>query len=401
MKRIGLIINSLSGGGAERVVCTLANHWASTGKAEVYILSMASERAAFDLHPAVCVDSIWSGAEKSGFSALLRSQSAAKALRRWRQTNGIDAAISFLQRANFANVLAGRKENAHTSPSSTRIVISQRNVVTFAYPRLSPSGIFGRLFIKRLYNRAHRIVCNSPGVVDSLEAIGIRRSLCRVVGNPQDLEKIRAAGQQGESRLWRSNGKLRLIAVGRLIEQKGYDVLLPALEKLAHRVDFECLILGRGPLQVRLERQRDRLGLTNHVTFYGWVDNPFTALEEADIFLLPSRWEGFGNVMLEAMALGRPIVAADCPGSPKWLLQDGQSGPLFENEKSDSLYQALEPLALDAGLRADFGRRAARRAEDFSVEAMARGYWEILFPEEAANPPAEDGENAESRQRAL
>jgi len=397
MKRVGLIINSLSGGGAERVVCTLANHWAESDIAEVFVLSMSDERAAFSLHGEVHVDSIWSGAEKTGLSAAIRSRGAARAIRQWRRNNKIDAAISFLQRANFANVLASTGQNG----TKCRTVISQRNVVNYAYPKISPGGILGRLFIQKYYSRADCIVCNSPGVVHSLVEMGVRPELCTAVGNPQNLDEIRAASTQGESRLWRSNSKLRLIAIGRLIKQKAYDVLIPALKDLARCVDFECLILGRGPLQSKLERQRDQAGLTNHITFYGWVDNPFTALHESDIFLLPSRWEGFGNVLLEAMTLGKPVVAADCPGSPRWLLEDGQSGQLFENENSDSLYQALEPLALDAGMRADFGRRAARRAEDFSVEAMAREYWEILFPEEAASPPAEDGENAESRQRAL
>lgn len=383
-KRIGIIINGLSGGGAERVVCTLANHWAQTGQAEVFILSMSGENAAFTLHKRVRVDSIWPGAEKSGFSAALRSWSAAAAIDRWRTRHGIEESISFLQRANFANVLAC----SLGSNKQIRTVISQRNVVTFAYPKLSPSGIFGRLLIKRLYNQANQIVCNSPGVADSLGAIGVRRDLCAVVGNPQNLEEIRLASEQGESRLWRSNRKLRLIAVGRLIEQKAYDILIPALGKLAAQVDFECLILGRGPLQSALERQRDRAGLTNHITFYGWVDNPFTALAESDIFLLPSRWEGFGNVLLEAMALGKPIVAADCPGSPRWLLQAGESGFLFKNEDFESLYQVLEPLATDQSMRDEYGHRAARRAEDFSVARMADQYFQVLFPEKQANRPA-------------
>jgi len=394
MKRVGLIINSLSGGGAERVVCTLANHWAESGNAEVFILSMSGEQAAFSLHDKVHIDSIWSGSEKTGLSAAIRSRGAARAIRQWRRDNRIEAAISFLQRANFANVLAG------SGPSGThgRTVISQRNVVTYAYPKFSPGGILGRLFIKRYYSRADCIVCNSPGVADSLGEMGVRSDLCTAVGNPQNLPEIRSASTRGESRLWRSNSKLRLIAIGRLIEQKAYDVLIPALKELARRVDFECLILGRGPLQSKLERQRDRAGLTNHITFYGWVDNPFTALNESDIFLLPSRWEGFGNVLLEAMALGKPVVAADCPGSPRWLLQDGRSGFLFENENPQSLYKALEPLALEESMRRDYGRRAERRAEDFSVEAMAREYWEILFPEEADNQPAG---NPKSKQSAL
>lgn len=382
-KRIGLIINSLSGGGAERVVCTLANHWASTGQAEVFILSISGEQAAFELHPDVHLESIWAGREKSGISAALRSREASRVIRAWRERHAINASISFLQRANFANVLSwGGQDHAMGN-----VIISQRNVATHDYPAHTFNGRIGRFLIRRLYNRASRVICNSPGVVESLGAIGVDEQLCTVVGNPQDVIGIRTAGEAGQSRLWRGNSKLKLIAVGRLISQKGYDVLLPALARLARETDFECLILGRGPLQVALQQQRESLGLTQHVTFYGWDDNPFAAIREADIFLLPSRWEGFGNVLLEAMALGRPIVAADCPGSPKWLLKNNQCGFLFENENSDSLYEAIAPLARDPSLRAEYGRRAARRAEDFSVEAMADQYMRALFPGRPENKP--------------
>jgi len=388
-KRVGLIINSLSGGGAERVVCTLANHWTASGTADVFILCLSGENTAFELNGGVQVESIWKGKEKTGLGAAVRSREAGRAVREWRGRNNVDSCLSFLQRANFANVLSW----AGKTREDGKIIISQRNVATHDYPARTLNGRIARYLIRRFYNRASSIICNSSGVVESLSAIGVERELCRVVGNPQEINEINRAGAASPSRLWRTNGKLRLIAVGRLIPQKGFDVLLPALGRLAHETDFECLILGRGPLQRTLERQREALGLTQHVTFFGWDDNPFAAIHDADVFLLPSRWEGFGNVLLEAMALGRPIVAADCPGSPRWLLEDGKFGMLFENENSESLYQALEPLALDAEMRADYGRRAARRAEDFSVEAMAQEYWEILFPEEAENQPAGDPKN--------
>lgn len=374
MKRIGFVINSLSGGGAERVVCTLANHWTESGTAEVYILCLSGENAAFELNNRVRVESIWKGREKSGLGAAMRSREAGRAVRAWRERNNIDSSVSFLQRANFANVLSWRG----AGKGKGKVIISQRNVATHDYPTNTVNGRIGRYLIRTFYNRASSIICNSPGVVDSLAAIGVDQELCTVVGNPQDIGDIRRTAASSPSRLWRTNGKLRLIAVGRLIPQKGYDVLLPALAQLARETDFECLILGRGPLQTRLERQREALGLTQHVTFYGWDDNPFAAIRAADIFLLPSRWEGFGNVLLEAMALAKPVIAADCPGSPRWLLRDGSAGLIFENEDSNGLYQHLSALISSPEKREEMGKRAAARATDFSVEAMASQYLQAL-----------------------
>jgi len=374
---LGFVINRLHGGGAERVVCTLANHYVDRELANVHILSLAGKRCFFPLDERVRLEAVWDTAEIRGLKGFIKTRYAARQIRRWRQVHKLDAVISFLPRANFANILSypGQRKN------DERLVISQRNITTEIYPSNSLRGKLGRMMVRRLYNRADQIICNSADTALSLTVMGVKAPR-PVIPNPQDLEGIRRMAEQEPSGVWQTCGKLRIIAVGRLIHQKGYDILLQALHRLKDDIDFECQILGLGELREELEQQLRMLGLENHVHFAGWQDNPFAVMREADVFVLPSRWEGFGNVIVEAMALGLPVVAAHCNGSPGWILEEGQSGLLVSPEDDQALYRALRKINADPELRQRLGEAARKRSEDFSVDRIGQKFLEVVGSEQ-------------------
>lgn len=175
------------------------------------------------------------------------------------------------------------------------------------------------------------------------------------------------------------NGPVRALAVGRLVAQKGVDVLLeamarPGLERLALDV------VGDGDWRDRLTAQAARLGLADRVRFMGWRDRDELAgiYRAADIFVLPSRDEGMPNVVLEAMASGLPVAASRVAGAED-LVTDGETGFLVPVEDAAALADALRRLVDDPALRAAQGRRGRERVEaQFSWRAAAAAYLDLL-----------------------
>jgi len=222
------------------------------------------------------------------------------------------------------------------------------------------------LFFQRLFSReASRIVFLCRETADAVARMyGARPEQVAVIPNGVDPEQLSALAQREPPPEWPGPG-LRMIAAGRLVSQKGFDILLPAFADARRRGLLASLVvLGEGPERPALERLRDDLGLGAVVTFPGNASNPYPAMRHADLFLLPSRLEGFPLVLLEALALGRPIVAAACPAGPAELLGEG-AGVLVPPRDPLALATAILALAADPARRADLSRRAAERAEAY------------------------------------
>jgi GalNAc-alpha-(1->4)-GalNAc-alpha-(1->3)-diNAcBac-PP-undecaprenol alpha-1,4-N-acetyl-D-galactosaminyltransferase len=174
-----------------------------------------------------------------------------------------------------------------------------------------------------------------------------------------------------------------ILAIGRLSEQKGFDLLLEAHRRAGLAgAGWRLVILGEGPERKALEGQARALGIGDMVSFPGFVDiGPF--LRKAGFFVLSSRYEGFPNVLMEAMQLGLPCISFDCPSGPCDLVTNEQNGLLLPPQDVSSLSAALARLAADAELRARLGRAAAGVNEQFSQERIY-GKWLALLDDIAA-----------------
>jgi glycosyltransferase involved in cell wall biosynthesis len=163
------------------------------------------------------------------------------------------------------------------------------------------------------------------------------------------------SGQRGDRPFDPPPGKIILGNAGRLVHQKGHDMLLDLANIMAAKgMSFHLYVAGDGPLMDHLLKRRNDLGLEKHVSFLGHVENIHAFMSSLDIFLLTSRWEGFGYVLLEAMACSRPVVCFNVSSNPE-LIMDGVNGFLVEYDDLSSFAERIAQLAGDPELRLSMG----------------------------------------------
>ena len=227
------------------------------------------------------------------------------------------------------------------------------------------------------YLQAARVVSASKGVDDYFD--WLPKNKRAVIHNPL------AAVEDDQSPLnipLGANPKKKwVIAMGRLTYQKGFDLLLSAFQKIADRYpDWQLLILGEGELRLELENLKVNLGLTDQVLFLGVISNPFLLLKHSKLFVLSSRFEGFGNVLIEAMSCGLPVISTDCPSGPREIIRDGIDGILVPNEDVLALAAAMARLMSNERERERLAAHAPEGTERFFLEKIV-GMWEALISE--------------------
>jgi glycosyltransferase involved in cell wall biosynthesis len=154
--------------------------------------------------------------------------------------------------------------------------------------------------------------------------------------------------------------------------------LLEAFQKTLLQEEAELWILGEGSERPKIEAQIERLNIEENVSLFGFRENPFKFMAAADIFVLPSLWEGFGNVIAEAMACGTPVVSTDCPHGPGEIITHGENGLLVPPANPDALSKALLQLLEDQDLRRELSKNGERRAQDFHVSEIGRQYLDLF-----------------------
>jgi glycosyltransferase involved in cell wall biosynthesis len=173
--------------------------------------------------------------------------------------------------------------------------------------------------------------------------------------------------------------RLNIVGMGRLDRQKGFGHLLEAFARLAPEFpDWGVVILGEGDLRLELERRSKQLGLEGRVAFPGAFADPFPLLRQAEIFAFPSKFEGQGMALIEAMACGVPAVAFDCPSGPRYIIRPEVDGILVPPEDVAALADALRRLLTDEGLRLKFGGRAREVAHRYDRRVIARQWLDLI-----------------------
>ena len=247
------------------------------------------------------------------------------------------------------------------------------------------SNPIARLGVRRLtaraYRAADRVLPNSSDLAASMvRDLGVDPTRVRVINNPVDLGRVR---ERAREPLPIVRPRPFVLTVGRLEHQKGQDLLLRAYAASKTRATHDLVVIGRGTLEASLRALSADLGVAGQVHFEGFVDNPWAWMAKADLFVLPSRWEGFPTVAVEALAVGVPALLSDCPFGPRDVLEHGVSGWIVPAEDASALREGMDHLIANPVLRAGLVQRGSGRVERFGLPAMVACY-EDLFAEQAA-----------------
>jgi glycosyltransferase involved in cell wall biosynthesis len=228
-----------------------------------------------------------------------------------------------------------------------------------------------------LYPAADAVVAVSAGVADGLVSHAhLRREKITVIHNPIVTPEIAEKATAPLDHPWFAPGQSPVfVAAGRLTVQKDYPTLLRAFAELRQRRAARLFILGVGELHDELVAQADGLGIGADVEFAGFQENLFAFMSRAAAFVLSSAWEGFGNVLVEALACGTQVISTDCPSGPAEILDGGKFGRLVPVGNTSALAAAME-AALDHPLPAEMLRE---RAQIFSVDAALDRYLPLLL----------------------
>jgi len=234
-------------------------------------------------------------------------------------------------------------------------------------------GRWVRRLTRWAYPRFDAAVCISAGLVPAAAAMGVRPERVRVISSGLDLERVRKLGAEPAPD-WLPEPPL-VVALGRLAEEKAYDVLLRAHARVtASGLAHSLVVIGEGPEREALEALAAELGVSDTVLMPGFVSNPFPVVASASLFCFPSRSEGWGLALAEALALGVPVVAADCVSGPAEILDDGRYGSLVPVDSVPELAAAIAGHLRAPELLATRAKAGQEHAGSFSVAARAETY---------------------------
>jgi glycosyltransferase involved in cell wall biosynthesis len=232
-----------------------------------------------------------------------------------------------------------------------------------------------------LYSLANKLIATSEGGVKDLVRFSPRlRGKVVAIYNPLSLQRIRTQARVAAP-AWADQvfTKRTLLAVGRLAPEKGFDVLLPAFAELVRRgLDLHLLILGEGDERAKLEELARKLEVSDRVFMPGFQENPYPFFTRAEVFVLSSRFEGQPTVLLEAMTLGLPVIATDCPHGPREITKDGQYGILVSPNSTTALAEAAYDLINSAERRTTLGAAGAVLAQEYDI-GRVRSFFEDLL----------------------
>ncbi|MBW4578143.1 MAG: glycosyltransferase [Tildeniella nuda ZEHNDER 1965/U140] len=361
---LSVFLPALEGGGAERAMLHLAEGLAARGFKVDLVLAETKGAYLDTVPPSIRI------VDLKARSPLLVSKTLA--LRRYlqqEQPSVLFSALDILSSATWARRLAG---------SSTRIVMCVQTNLSQQFRDHQPNTI-GRIrpkLVRLFYPWADAIVAASRGVADDVAQItGIPADTIRVIYNPVVTPAVLEKMQQPVNHPWFATGEPPVIlGVGRLVSQKDFPTLVEAFAIVRQQRSARLMILGEGEDRAKLEAQIRELGLQDDVALPGFAENPYAYMAQANVFALSSIFEGFGNVVAEAMAAGTAIVSTDCPSGPAEILDGGKYGKLVP---------VNDPAALADGILATLQAPIApeilrQRAQEFSVDRVVDQYIDML-----------------------
>lgn len=360
LSHLTFFLPSLRGGGAEKIILSIAKEAAlHLDRVDLVLVKHEGVYAQEDPGAVNIID-----LNKS------RSLASVPALCRYLRREKPQAMISATPHANIAAILA-----ANLSRSSTRIIISEHSMMSrHQNPELKIAMLLRTMRI--LYRRADRAIATTDHVRTAvIQGTGFSPTRAHVVHNFVDLGRICSLRGQSPTHPWLSNKTSPVIVTaGRLVDEKDQRTLILALAAMSN-TQARLIIFGDGPLRERLVKLRDELHLRHRVDLPGFVTNPYAEFAAADVFALPSKSEGFANVVIEALASNTPVVAMRATGGIADSLEDGRAVRLVDIGDDKAMAAEIDNCLTDPPTAAAM----QTIAECFSLEQGWEGYRNVVL----------------------
>ena len=356
---ISIILPNLQGGGAERVALYLANHWAEQGIEMEFVLMEARGELLDLVDPRIPIHSLKASRIRGSILPLRRYFAQRKPAVAWVGLWPLTSA------AILAWQLAGRPGTLFTT-DHTNLSIS-------CLQELKLSPLYLQALLRFTYPLATGLMAVSEGVKQVLCRLGgFADEHVTVIYNPvvRGLMHPAPVDPSLRQQLWGLGFSHHVLAVGSFKTQKNFPLLLRAFAQLPQSLNAKLTILGEGLLRPELEMLIQKLGVEDRVALPGFALDPSCWYRSADLFVLSSSWEGFGNVIVEALECGVPVVSTDCPSGPAEILENGRYGRLVPVGDATALAAAMQASLLES-----HDHEALRcRAQDFAVPKIADHY---------------------------
>lgn len=383
--RVLLMLPSLHGGGAERVAVNIAK-WADPARFDVQVGLLRRDGSYLEELDPKIVHSPGKGEAYMNFDVDNRKayQPARIALggaltvyhtAKMIRDHAPDVVMSFRKGMSVAMMAA-----LPLVGSARPAWIAREGNNTFAVIDDELSNPLARRAVTKLtehcYRSADHLVTISHKMGATLQSrFKLSPDHVTTIHNAIEVERVRELAR--ESPGFTAPGKY-LVSVGRLSRQKAFDVLLKACEPLLKERDLHLVILGQGEEEHALRKLTAGLGLEHNVHFPGFFDNPWAIMRRAEAFVFPSRWEGFGNVVGEAIALGLPAIVSDCDFGPSEIVRHDREGLVVAVDDVLGFRAAIARVLDDASLRTRFLRAALERSEAFRAATIVEQYCQLF-----------------------
>jgi glycosyltransferase involved in cell wall biosynthesis len=398
--RISFLLDNLTGGGAEKVILNLAGGFTKLGH-PVDILVCKMEGVLCNSIPAgVNLVPLKASSPNLGILYAMRADpagfSGVAAMFPKRKPFGFIPPIADHLKASRPAVLVSAlpKSNINAvlakyhSGTPTRVVVGVHINISTQEAECYSSGKsklrYMRPLMQRCYRRADAVVAVSKGVEeDIVKYLGLDQDRVTTIYNPIETRQIETLSNESLNHPWFDAGTVPVIlGIGRFVAQKDFPLLLRAFAKLREKRQARLVLLGGDESSAEqrehkqeLSRLAARLGVQQDFDMPGFKVNPYTFLRQASVFVLSSRYEGFGNVLVEALLCGCPVVSTTCPSGPAEILSDGKYGMLVpvrdEHALAGAISDTLDNPPDGALLRA--------RGEGFSIENAVERYRKVLL----------------------
>lgn len=378
-----ICINSLRSGGAERVVSQLLTHLQDDFDIHLALYSHIIE---YDIPDGIRILDLKQSENDGQMTMLLKLPWLSYKVSKYCKKNSITRSVAFLNRPCYINALM-RSCWGYRG----RVVMCERTHETNMLKTKSLlTSIITKFLIRVSYNRADLVLANAQAIKDDLRTNLHVLTPMEVIYNPIDIRDLQYKMKLPVTIPF-SNDTFHFIAVGNFRLEKNFPLLLDAFA-LIKELNCKLLLVGDGPLNGLLKQKVSDLKITEQVIFCGRDNNPFKYIHKCDSFILSSDVEGFPNVLLEALACGKPVISTDCLSGPREMLapstdpnqqltdhfSEEEFGILTPVGNATIMAQAMRKLISDQSLRSRLQEKAASRAAGFDI-SIIRKYFQRAF----------------------